>query len=245
MGLARRNYYYQATPKNDDSIIMILTQLAGRHIRWGFDKVMKWMRKQGYGWNHKRVHRVYCELGLNLRVKPKKRLPSREPVPLQVPARINDCWSIDFMHDALRFGRRFKALNILDDHNREGLAIDVAYSIPAARVTQVLDCLIGYRGKPNRIRVDNGPEFIAHHFQDWAKAQGIHIDYIEPGKPAQNAYIERFNRTYREDILDAYWFDSLSEVKRLTDKWLITYNEERPHQSLNDMTPIEYITRAA
>lgn len=133
----------QATLKNDGPIVAKLLMLADKYISWGFDKMMKWIRKQCLGWNHKRVYRVYRELRLNIRYKPKKRLPTRDPQPLLVPKAINECWSMGFMHDVLRSGRKFKTLNILDDHNREGLAFDIAFSISSTRVTQALDCLIG------------------------------------------------------------------------------------------------------
>jgi putative transposase len=241
IGLSRRVYTYQCQPKDDSPIKTILLALAQRHIRWGFDKMLKRIRQLGYRWNHKRIHRVYCELKLNLRKKPKKRLPSRAPMALAQPGQVNDTWSLDFMSDALEGGRRFRTLNIIDDCNREALHIDVSFSIPASRVIRVLEHLMSTRGKPTSLRMDNGPEFVALHFQRWAKQRGIELKYIQPGKPSQNAYIERFNRTYREDILDAYLFRSLDEVMRITDRWIVLYNEERPHQALNDLTPLQYL----
>ena len=145
------------------------------------------------------------------------------------------------MSDALEDGRRFRTLNIIDGYNREVLHIDVSFSIPASRVISVLEHLISLRGKPTSLRMDNGPEYLALHFQRWAEQRGIELKYIQPGKPAPNAYIERFNRTYREDILDAYLFGSLKEVIRFTDQWMVLYNEERPHQALNDLSPLQYL----
>ena len=243
--ISRRVYHYQPKGSDDGPIKQVLSDLAERKPRWGFDKMMKHTRKAGHHWNHKRVYRVYCQLGLNLRKKPKKRLATRTPTPLAVVPKANYRWSMDFMSDVLSGGRRFRTLNILDDFNREALHIDVALCSPHSRVIAVLEQLITIRGKPKFIRVDNGPEFCALGFQHWAKTNGISIDYIEPGKPAQNAYIERFNRTYREDILDAYVFENLEEVRQLTDQWIIEYNQVRPHQALGDMTPYDYLMQAA
>lgn len=202
--------------------------------------MMSKIRKLSRGWNHKRVYRIYRELGLNLRVKPKKRIASVEPSILVQPIKANVCWSMDFMSDVLRTGRRFRTFNVLDDYNRECLLIEPSYTLPAIRVTELLDQIAAIRGYPDMVRVDNGPEFRSHYFQKWAKTHGVLVQFIQPGKPAQNGFIERFNRTYREDILDAYLFDGLLEVKLLTKRWMHGYNHDRPHQSLNDLTPVEF-----
>jgi putative transposase len=200
-----------------------------------------YLRNQGYQWNHKRVYRVYRALGLNLRVKPKKRLPAREAKPLQPPVLPNRQWSLDFMSDSLRTGRAFRSLNILDEYNREALWIEIDSSLPARRVTRVLDQVAEWRGAyPKQLRLDNGPEFIAQEMARWAKLHQVTLAFIEPGKPAQNAYIERFNRTFREDVLDAYSFESLAEVRLLAEQWLEEYNTVRPHQALSNMTPHQY-----
>lgn len=211
-----------------------------KHPRWGFPKCFKRLRKLGYGWNHKRVHRVYKELKLNLRRKSKQRLPPRNPEPLAVPEELGNTWSMDFMSDHLRNKVRYRTFNVIDDYNRELLGIDIATSMPSLRVVRYLDRLAEWHGYPSKIRVDNGSEFTSTVFTDWALAHGIKIDYIKPGCPYQNAYIERFNRTYRYEVLDLYLFENLNEVKQITEEWIDIYNRERPHESLNDMTPIEY-----
>jgi len=160
---------------------------------------------------------VYCDLRLNLKIKPKKRLTPQTPVTLAQPQDINHCWSLDFMSDALTSGRRIRTANVIDDFNREALGILVSFSLTSRRITRWLDQLALKRGYLNRIRVGNGPENISHHFQDWAKSHGIFVHYIQPGKPAQNAYIERFNRSYREAVLDMYLFDSLQIAQIMTD----------------------------
>ena len=216
-------------------------RLADSHKRWGFGLMFRWLRRQGYTWNHKRVYKIYCELALNLRIKPKKRLPVRTPVPLHQPAQPNSFWSMDFMSDSLSSGRKFRTLNILDDFNRESLAIEVDYSLPAERVVRVLEQVALTRGYPAFIRVDNGPEYISQRLLEWAAQHGVTINHIQPGKPAQNGYIERFNRTYREDVLDQYWFSNLEEVRSITEDWMNIYNGERPHSSLGNKTPWEYM----
>jgi putative transposase len=240
IGLSRSVYRYQRRRPDDTAIREQLTQLAERHRRWGFDKMMDWLRRQGFKWNHKRVYRVYCELGLNQRVKPKKRLPTRHPKPLVPPASANISWSVDFMSDSLTDGRAFRTLNVIDDFNREALWIEVDTSLPAQCVIRVLDQLTAERGYPQMIRSDNGPEFISQTLADWVQEHQLIWDFIEPGKPAQNALIERFNRTYREDVLDAYWFDTLEEVRAITDAWIDEYNTIRPHAALGGATPIAY-----
>lgn len=202
--------------------------------------MMNKIKQQGHPWNHKRVYRIYCEMGLNIRIKPKKRLPAREATALVQPIKPNICWSIDFMSDVLSNGRRFRTLNVIDDYNREALLIKPAMSLPARYVTRLIDEIASLRGYPNIIRVDNGPEFISMVFKEWANLNGIFIQYIQPGKPAQNGFIERFNRTYREDVLDMYIFENLNDVIRITQNWIISYNNERPHESLGNLTPRDF-----
>jgi putative transposase len=225
---------------DDEAVREQLRHLAERYPRWGFGKMRDYLRNQRHGWNHKRVHRIYCEMGLHLRVKAKKRLPARERVPLSVPEQPNQSWSMDFMHDSLMNGRAFRTLNILDDFNREALWIEVDTTLPAERVIRVLDMLRHGRGCPQRLRLDNGPEFIARKLAQWAKVHNVQLGHIQPGKPAQNAYIERFNLTFRTEVLDAYAFSSLQEVRDLTEVWLQEYNTVRPHQALRGLPPVAY-----
>ena len=244
VNISRTAFYYEAKLIDDSVVIDALLLLTKEHPRWGFPKCYKRLRALGYRWNHKRVYRVYCYLKLNMKRKAKKRLPSRHPLPLATPLSYNICWSMDFMSDTLQHGHRYRTFNVIDDYNREILTIDINSGITSERVINVLDQLAAWRGYPHRIRVDNGSEFTSHVFAAWAEKHEIYIDFIKPGSPYQNAYIERFNRTYRDEILDLYLFQTLDEVRRMTDDWIYKYNHIRPHDSLNDMTPIQYLNVA-
>jgi putative transposase len=244
LGISRTGFRYEPRRPDDGEIIARLQDLAERKPRWGLVKMVGRLRLDGYHWNHKRIRRVYRQLQLHIRVRPKKRLPSRSPQPLAVPDAANRCWSIDFMHDSLVSGRTFRTLNVIDDFNREVLAIEIDTSLPAAPVIRVLDALAAWRGYPKQLRSDNGPEFISNKLDEWAEKNGVLLDFIEPGKPAQNAYIERFNRTYREEVLDLYLFDDLAEAREITEAWLEEYNAIRPHESLGGLTPYRYAAEA-
>lgn len=243
LNISRSVYHYQPKLADDDAIKQRLNELANKYPRYGFTKMLNKIRQHNYPWNHKRVYRVYCELKLNLRRKPKKRLPAREKVALLKPEKINKMWSMDFMSDAFISGKRFRTVNVIDDCNREVLGIRAAVSLPSKRVTQFLDLIALNRGYPEQLRLDNGPENISKEMVLWAKKHDVHIHYIQPGKPAQNAYIERFNRTYREEILDMYLFKSIADVQAITDEWILEYNNERPHESLGNLTPRAYIEK--
>ena len=178
-------------------------------------------------------------MNLHVRRRAKKRLPKRHRVELYVPVLPDTVWSADFMSDALQSGKRFRTVNVTDDFNREVLHIEIDTSITSERLVRVFEQLQNQHGLPEVLRTDNGPEFLGEAFTAWAKEAGMAIQYIQPGKPNQNAYIERFNRTYREDVLDQYLFTSLEHVREATWWWMIEYNEERPHDALGDMTPLE------
>lgn len=246
VGLSRTAYYRVPTDAaaRDAAVIAALNEIVARRPRWGFWKCFDRLRLDGQPWNHKRVHRVYCALRLNLPRRTKRRVPQRHPLPLDMPRALNVVWSLDFMHDALYDGRRFRTLNVLDDGNREALGIVVAISIPSRRVIRFLEQLIEEFGRPDAIRLDNGSELTSHVFVEWAREQNIELRFIEPGKPNQNAYIERFNKTYRNEVLSAYLFATTEQVQQITDDWLIEYNELRPHDSLGRVPPLTYLPRA-
>ena len=240
-------YRYTARLNDENAVIGDwLERLTQWQRNWGFGLCFLYLRNvQGQGWNHKRVYRIYCELELNLRIKPKKRLVRELPQPLTVPTAINEVWSMDFMHDQLSDGRAFRLFNVLDDFNREGLGIDLDFSLPATRVIRSLEQIIEWRGQPNVIRCDNGPEYISGAVSQWAQQRGIRIDYIQPGKPQQNAYVERYNRTVRYDWLSQTLFSSISEAQASATRWLWTYNHERPNMAIGGMTPMQKLAMAA
>lgn len=241
VGMSRSVFYYQSRKEPDTVLENALRALAERHTRWGVWMMASRLREKGYSWNHKRVHRVYKALGLHLKRKSKQRLPARIKQALQVPLAPNETWSMDFMSDALWSGRRFRLLNVIDDYNREVLHIEIDTSLSSVRVVRALETLIQKRGKPDRIRMDNGPEFISEYLATWAKTQGIVLAHIQPGRPMQNAYIERFNGSFRRELLDSYIFETLDEVRLMTQEWMDVYNNERPHDSLNDLPPKRYL----
>jgi putative transposase len=168
-----------------------------------------------------------------------------KPEVLTVPQAVNQVWSVDFMHDQLSDGRGFRLFNVIDDFNREALAIDVDFSLPALRVIRSLDQVIEWRGKPAAIRCDNGPEYISGELRSWAERQSIRIEYIQPGNPQQNAYVERFNRTVRYEWLAQYHFETIAEVQDFATQWMWSYNHERPNMALGGITPKQRLARAA
>lgn len=233
-------YYY--TPVKDDSAVeeklrWYAEQLPAR----GFPEYYRRIRKEGLAWNHKRVRRVYRKLGLSHRKKVKRRVPNPAKQVLLQPLNPNQTWSIDFMEDRLDNGRKFRTLNILDDFNREALAIEVDYSFPAEKVVRLVNRVIAWRGKPEEIRTDNGTEFAAKAFKGFCSSSGIEHRPIQKGRPMQNGYIERFNRTFREDVLAMHAFQSIGQVREITEVFLNDYNYEHPHSSLASMTPVEFM----
>ncbi len=237
--LSRSSLHYESV-KDDSLLIDLLTKLAEDVEGEGFWKFYDRLRLQGHIINHKRVYRMYKKLGLRMKLKVKKRLPPREQEKLDVPASFTNTWSIDFMSDALSNGRKFRSFNVIDDFNREILHIETDYSLKSSRVLWVLRHLIKRHGKPEKVRMDNGPEFIANIARAWSQMHEIEFKYIQPGKPSQNAYIERFNRTYREKVLDAILFDNLEEVREASDKFIDDYNNHRPHDALGGLPPKLY-----
>ena len=240
---------YRYAPRHSDENDQIedwLLRITHHQRNWGFGLCYLYLRNvKGFAWNHKRVYRIYRQLALNLRIKPKKRIVREKPEALAVPKSINQSWSMDFMHDQTSDGRSVRLLNIIDDFNREGLWIEADYSLPSARVIRVLNQVIEWRGKPISIRCDNGPEYISQEFVSWAQNQGITLNYIQPGKPQQNAYIERYNRTVRYDWLGQHLFETLDEMQAYATNWLWFYNNERPNMALGGYTPKQHLARAA
>lgn len=234
-------YYYRPKEPDDGPVMDALEEMATEHPTYGFWKIYPILRERGHQWNHKRVHRVYVTMRMNKRRKHKRRLPERVKEPLCLPVEPNVTWSMDFQEDTLMTGKRFRTLNVIDDHNREALMIHPDTSLPGQRIVRELDELISWRGKPERLRVDNGPEFLSLVFKQWAENNGIEIIYIQPGKPTQNSLIERFNRSFRQEVLGAYLFTDLEQVKERINGWIWEYNNKRPHDALGSKSPRAFI----
>ena len=246
LGISETCYRY--TPKlsgENGEIAHWLLSLTETHKRWGFGLCFAYLRNvKGFRWNHKRVYRIYRELELNLRIKPRARLKRERPEMLRVPPAPNQVWSMDFMSDALARGRKIRTFNVIDVYNREGLAIAVDLSLPSARVIRALEQVIEWRGKPAAFRCDNGPELLSGPLIAWANKNRITMLYIQPGKPTQNAYIERFNRTARHEWLDMHLFHSVAHAQLLATQWLWSYNNERPNTAIGGVPP-RWLLKAA
>jgi putative transposase len=214
-----------------------LQELIQAHPTIGFWMCHHRLRMKGYKWNHKRVYRMYCQMQLNIRRRARKRLPARVKQTLYRPESTNKVWSIDFMSDSLWDGRKFRLLNIIDDYNREVLSIEADTSIPAIRVIRTLERLKEIRGLPEMIRTDNGPEFISFRLDAWCRNNNIQLIFIQPGKPMQNGYVERCNRSIREDLLNVYLLKTLAEVNQKAQEWKNDFNENRPHKALGYKSP--------
>jgi putative transposase len=240
-GISEHCYRYQSELSDDNAeLVALLTRITNEERTWGFGMCFLYLRNVlNKPWNHKRVYRVYCELGLNLRIKPRVRLEREKPQPLAVPERINEVLSIDFMHDQLSDQRTFRVLNVIDDCTREGLAMEADFSLSTARVIRTLEQVFEWRGTPKVIRSDNGPEFRSHAFEDWAALKGIRLEKIQPGHPEQNAYVERFNRTVRYDLLGQELFESIERVQACVTEWLWRYNHRRPNMGNGGFTPAQ------
>ena len=247
LGISESCYRYRSKLNPDNARIADwLLRLTTMNKRWGFGLCYLFLRNvKGFGWNHKRIYRIYRELELNLRIKPRRRLKRDKPLALGTATAVNQVWSMDFMSDSLSDGRALRTLNVMDDYNREGLGIEVDLSLPGERVIRCLDQIIEWRGKPAAIRCDNGPEYLSQAMQDWAQSKHITLMYIQPGKPTQNAYVERFNRTVRHEWLDLHEFDSVDHAQKTATRWLWIYNNERPNMAIGGMPPRNLLAQVA
>ena len=240
IGLDRSGYYYRNV-RDDQEVEERLLYYAEKLPSRGCPEYTKRIRREGYVWNHKRIERVYRKLGLNKRRrKVKRRIPNPEKESLLQPIHPNITWSMDFMSDVLEDGRKIRILNVIDDYNREALLCAVDYSFPSEQVVRLIEQLIDWYGKPTNIRTDNGTEFIAKAFEGFCSNSSIRHIRIQKGKPMQNGFCERFNKTFREDVLDAYLFENIEQVREITQSWREDYNNNHPHGSLGNCAPIEF-----
>ena len=239
IGLARAIYYKKPAGlrEKNQPVMDVLNQVVGKHGRWGFSLCFTYLRNQGHTWNHKRVWRITTigspfrdkQMGLNLPRRTKKRLPRIIKEPLIAPQEPNTMWALDFMYDTLYYGRSLRTLNVIDESNR------------AVRVMEQLEEMVGL---PKAIRLDNGSELRSAIFTSRCEEKGIELKFIQPGKPQQNAFIERFNRTYRHEVLNAHIFESLEQGRDITEEWIHSYNQERPHAALGKLSPMHYRQQA-
>ena len=238
-GFARSSQRYVSRRPTRTALCARLHELATQRPRWGYRRLYVLLRREGLVVNRKLVQRLYREEGLQVQRRKRKRVAVPR-VPLPAPTAPNEQWSMDFVSDALGNGRRFRSLTLVDDCTREAPAIEVDFSLPGERVVQVLDRVAGERSYPKVIVCDNGPEFAGAALDQWADAHGVALQFIEPGKPVQNAFAESFNGKFRDECLNQSWFVSLADAQQTIEAWRVDYNVARPHSGLANRTPAEF-----
>lgn len=236
---------YRARRKEWPGLRKRLLELAAERKRFGAPRLYQLLRREGFMVNHKRVERLYREEGLWVRKRTRKRMKGAPRQPLQPPVRPNQQWAMDFVSDALAEGRAIRTFNVVDVFTREGLAIEVDFSLPSLRVVRVLEGLIRQRGLPEVVVSDNGPEFTSGAFDQWRQQRGITHHLIKPGRPMQNGTCESFNGRFRDECLNENWFRDLAEARQVARGWLRDYNHQRPHGSLGGIPPAEFARRWA
>lgn len=241
--LSVKSFKYEAKISlANDNLKKLLIDLSNQNNSYGYRRLGNCLLRAGHQVNHKRVYRLYTELGLKIIKKKGKKIKMKSRSNINQVITVNDQWSIDFVSDRLTDGRSIRFLNIIDNYSRLSTGISVSTSLPSSKVIEILTASINKYGKPKSICLDNGPEFRSKLFQQWALKKGISLNFIQPGKPTQNAFIESFNGKFRTEFLDQHWFSTITEVKHATNKWRRNYNEARPHSALGYLTPVEFIT---
>jgi len=242
--ISRTSYRYRSIRDEQVPLRLRINEIAKTRVRYGYKRIHVLLRREGWIVNHKRVYRIYCEEGLNLRArKPKRRKSAAQRVQRPPATGLNESWSMDFVTDSLFNGHRFRSLTIVDNFSRECLAIEVGQHIRGEDVVRVVERIKAVRGTPSYIRVDNGPEFISKELDKWAYENKVTLDFSRPGKPIDNAYIESFNGSFRDECLNINWFLSLEDAREKIEEWRREYNEWRPHSSLDNLTPSQYLER--
>lgn len=244
--ISRSVYQYRSCRGEDTVIRHRIREIAETRIRYGYQRIHVLLQREGWVVNHKKVHRIYCEEGLNLRRKrPRRHVAGAHRAERSRASALNECWSMDFVSDNLFNGRRIRALTIVDNFSRECMAIYVGQAIRGEEVVSVLEQLrVMENRQPKSIRIDNGPEFISKILDKWAYQNKIVLDFSRPGKPTDNAFIESFNGSFRDECLNSHWFLSLEDAKRKIEEWRLDYNNFRPHSSLNNLTPNQFRLKA-
>jgi putative transposase len=242
VGAALSSQRYRSRRPPQEALRQRLRELAVERIRWGYRRLHLLLRREGVHVNHKRLYRLYREEGLAVRRRKRKRVAVPRQ-PMTTPTRLNECWAMDFMSDSLASGRRYRIFNVVDALSREGLASEVDTSLPAVRVIGVLEEIALLRGYPTRITLDNGPEFRSVRLDAWAYEHGVALEFIQPGKPIQNAVIESYNGRMRDELLNQHWWRSIAEARDAVDAHREDFNEVRPHSALDNQTPGEFARR--
>jgi putative transposase len=240
VGISRSLYGYRSCRAAIPGLLERICELAGQKRRYGYRRIHILLRREGWRVNDKRTYRLYREAGLAVRRRKRKRIGPFERKPLPKPTAVNISWSMDFVADGLCDGRKLRCLTIVDDCSRECPVIEVDTSITGKRVVMVLERLADLRGLPLSITVDHGPEFEGQVLDAWAYERGVRLNFIRPGKPVENAYIESFNGRFRDECLNEHWFVTMAHARRVIEQWRIEYNTERPHSSLGDLTPEQF-----
>jgi putative transposase len=241
VSLWRSSLYYNCRDSSaDERLRQRLKELSEQRRRFGCLRLHVLLKREGLVINHKRTERIYREERLSLKLRKRRKRAGGIRIQLPRAERLNQRWSMDFIHESLWTGRKFRALTIVDDYSKECPRIEVDSSLTGARVSRVLDQLSELRGLPETITVDNGPEFSGQILDEWAYRKGVKLNFIEPGKPTQNAYIESFNGKFRDECLNENWFSSMEEARDIIEMWRQDYNEVRPHSSLGNLTPKEF-----
>ena len=242
MQLQRSSFYYRHRKDPQEALRLRIRDLAAARPRYGYRRLHVLLCREGWKINAKRVLRLYQQERLQVRTRPRRRKVAARPrAHLPAPSAPNDRWSLDFVSDALANGRRFRVLTVIDIHSRECLALEADVSLPSRRVTDVLEKVVAQRGAPIALTLDNGTEFTSNHFDAWAYTASIQLDFISPGRPVENGYIESFNGKLRDECLSQSWFLSLSEAQEQLEGWRREYNETRPHSSLGYLAPAVYV----
>lgn len=244
IGLSRTSFRYKPKEKPDEGIIRArLKELAEKRKRFGCPRLHVLLRREGFVINHKRTERIYKEEKLFLHIRRRRKMASVLRTEVPRPTHPNHIWSMDFMKDALSSGRKLKVLPIIDEYTKKCFRIEIDTSINGVRVTRILNEIGLEEGLPEIIIVDNGPEFIGKALDEWAYKRGVKLFFITPGKPIENMYMESFNGRLRDECLNLHYFTNLDSTRQIAEDWRIDYNTERPHSSLNNLTPEEFIQK--
>lgn len=241
---SRAAWYRRSQARDQSALRLRIRDLAHARPRFGYRRLWVLLRREGWGVNHKRVRRLYRLEGLQVRTRVRRRKHMalhRGPAPL--PAGPTERWAMDFVHDALADGRPFRILTVIDQWSRQSPLLEVAARMSGQTVSEALDRVLDGEPRPRSITVDHGTEFQSRALEDWAYHRGVQLDFIRPGKPVENAFIEAFNGRLRDECLNVHQFASLADAKATIEAWRLDYNQRRPHSSLGDLTPNEFVAR--